>query len=62
MALKTFSVWAALNLRCSIDIKAKDLEDALQQARKLKEPDFVEILGEWNSGEINIEGIFKESK
>jgi hypothetical protein len=58
---KTFNVMAKLNLECGIDIKAESLEEAVEKARDLTESDFVEILGNYNDGSIEIFGLFENS-
>lgn len=56
---KSFSIWAKLHLDVSVDIPAVSLEEAVQKSKELKEQDFVEILGEFNDGELEIVGIHK---
>lgn len=57
--LKTFHVMAKLILDCGVDVKAESLEEALDKARLMKEKDFVEVLGEYTSGDMNIFGIYE---
>lgn len=59
--LKTFNVMAKLKLECGIDIKAASLEDAVEQARKLKATDFVEVIGDFNDSSIEVFGVFENS-
>jgi len=57
--MKTFQVSAKLNLFVTNEVKAETLEEALEQARKLKEQDFVTINGEFLDGSMEITGIYE---
>ena len=56
-ALKTYSVTGRLDLIVSIDVRAENLTAALLDSGKLKEQDFVKILGEWADGKLKILGV-----
>jgi hypothetical protein len=58
--LGIYQVYAKLNLEVSVKIKAENLEDALQQSRKMNEEDFVKILGEYLDGKMKIIGTMAE--
>jgi hypothetical protein len=58
--LKSFSIWAKLNLDVLINIKAESLEDAVEKSKELKELDFVDIKGEFNDGNIKITGAHED--
>ncbi len=58
--IKSFYVMAKLQIDCNITIKAASLEDAVEQSKKLKEKDFVTVLGEFNDGNLAIYGAFEE--
>lgn len=60
--LNTFYINARLGLDLTIEIKAADLDAAVEVSKTLKEEDFVTILGDWNEGNIKITGIFEEYK
>jgi hypothetical protein len=55
--MSTYNVYARLNLEVSVEIQAQSLEEALEQARKLKEVDFVDIPGEFLDGNMQITGV-----
>lgn len=55
--LKTYQVTARLALMVSTEISAESLEDAAIQAKTMKEADFVEVLGEFQDGNIFIQGV-----
>lgn len=55
--LKNFTVWADVKINCGTDIKAESLEDAIAQARTLKEEDFVEVFENFNDGSVTVTGI-----
>lgn len=57
--LKTFNVMAKLNLECVIGINAESIEDALVKAKRLTEEDFVDVLGDLNSGSLIVFGVFE---
>ena len=60
MKNKTFLIYGRLNLGVSIEITATDFEHAIQESKDVKPTDFVKILGEYNDGEVEIEGIYKK--
>ena len=55
---KTYVVQADLKLTVGIEVKAKTLEEALVEARTLKETDFVDILGDYIDGSMEVTGIY----
>lgn len=55
--LKTYQVTARLALMVAIEIQAESLEDAAVRTKELKEGDFVEVLGEFQDGNIFIQGV-----
>ena len=57
--MKTFQVSAKLNLFVTNEVKAETLEEALEQARKMKEQDFITINGEFLDGSMEITGIYE---
>lgn len=59
---KTYYITAKLLLEVGINISADSLEDAVQQSKTLKELDFVKILGDYNDGNMKINGVFEEYK
>lgn len=56
---KTFNVTARLGLEVNIEISASSLEDAVQKSKNLTHTDFVDILGDFNDGEMKINGVFE---
>ena len=57
--LKDFTIQSEMRLQVDLKIKAKSLEDALEQSRKLKETDFVKIPnGNFIDGELVIMGVW----
>lgn len=59
---KTFHVNGRLALEVCIPIIAESLENAIEKSKSLKETDFVDILGDFNDGEMRVTGIFEEYK
>jgi len=57
--MKTFNVSAKLDLFVTAEVKAETLEEALEQARKMKEQDFITINGEFLDGSMEITGIYE---
>ena len=55
--MKKFHVQAEIRIWAEIQIQAKDFEDALAQARELKDKDFVDVKGEYNDGRFELGGI-----
>ena len=55
--LKKFDVTARLLLLVGITIKAESFEDALEQAKTLREQDFVKFKGEFADGSIAIQNV-----
>ena len=55
--LKKFDVTARLLLLVGITIKAESFEDALEQAKTLREQDFVKLKGEFADGSIAIQNV-----
>jgi len=60
--VKSFIVAARLNIECDTEIKAESLEDAIAQARKLSECDFVTIHGDYMDGDMDVTGVFEGQK
>jgi hypothetical protein len=58
--LGVYQVYARLNLEVSVKIKAETLEEALKEARTMKEEDFVNILGEYLDGRMKVIGVNQE--
>jgi hypothetical protein len=56
--LQDFIITANLKLQVDITIKAESLEDAVQKSQTLIVPDFVNIKGEYNDGNIKIVGAY----
>lgn len=59
--MKTFTVFARLNIECTLSIKAESLEDVIAQARTLKELDFINLKGDFLDGSMKIEGAMEEN-
>jgi hypothetical protein len=57
--LKSFEIMAKVEVDCSITIDAASLEDALMKAKDLKEDDFVNIIGDWIDGSLDVYGVYK---
>ena len=55
--LKSFFVFAKLNLDLGITIRAESLEEAIAASKSLQEKDFVDIYEEFNSGDMRITGV-----
>jgi len=60
MKHNTYTVYAVVEMNVSIKIGADSLKDALEKSRQLKETDFCKPLGEYNNGELEIQGVFDE--
>ena len=58
--LKTYSIYAIVEMDVMIKIEAENFEDALAKSKQLKETDFVKPLGEYNDGEMDIRGVYDE--
>jgi len=56
--LTSFTVYAKVEIDCGIEIKAESLEDAVAQAHKLTETDFVDIFYKYQDGKLKITGVF----
>lgn len=56
---KTFMVMAKCYRDVSVEIKASSLEDALEEAKELKDSDFVDVLGSYNDGSTEVYGVFE---
>lgn len=59
---KTYNVTAKLLLEVNIQISANSLEDAVNESKTLRETDFVKILGDYNNGDMKVNGVFEEYK
>lgn len=59
MKRKQFVVQAKLNLWTSITVTASSLEEALAEAKKLNESDFVEFQGDFIDGDFRITGAYE---
>lgn len=57
--LKRFMVQANCERTVSLEVLAKDLDEALVKAKELKDDDFVEVLGEYQDGNTHISGIYE---
>ena len=55
---KDYTVQAKLDLVVSINISARSLEEALEKSKQLKVQDFVDILGDYIDGEMEITGMY----
>ncbi len=55
----TYSITGTLNLQIAIETQAASLDDAVNQAKELKEADFVDMQGDYIDGSMEITGIFK---
>jgi len=58
--MKTYYIMAKVTANVHLAIKAKSLEDALEQSEILKDDDFINVKGEWVDGEHEIIGVFIE--
>ena len=54
-----YYITARLALEVNIAITASSLEDAVEKSKSLNVENFVEILGDYNDGEMRITGIFE---
>ena len=55
-----YSVMADITLRgVVVEVAAESLDDALEKAKNLTVADFVEILGDHNDTELEIQGFWK---
>lgn len=57
--MKIFNITAEMRLDVDLQISAEDLDDALEQAKKLKEHDFVKFKGDYIDGEFSIRGVYR---
>lgn len=57
--LKSYMVQANLKLMVGVEVTAKNLEEAMAKAKELKDDDFVEILGEYQDGSMNVTGLYE---
>ena len=57
--LDDFIICADMTVVSNITIKAKSLEDALEQSKSLGVLDFIEFKDEYVDGSIKITGIFE---
>jgi hypothetical protein len=57
--LKTFHVNARINLDTTIEISAKDLDEAVAKGKTLDINDFIEIVGDHNDSSFRVSGIFE---
>ena len=55
--LKKFDVNARLLLLAGVTIAAESFEDALEQAKTLRETDFVKFKGDFVDGSISIQNV-----
>lgn len=55
----TYSITGTLNLQVSVEIQANSITEAVEKAKALKEENFVDILGEYVDGGVEITGIYK---
>jgi len=58
---KEYQVQALVKAIVSVSVNAKNVEEALQKSKELKEEDFVEILGEHLDGDFRITGIYESA-
>lgn len=57
--LREFNVYAWVQVLTDTKIRAASLTEAVEQASKLKETDFVTLSGDYCDGSIVIEGIYE---
>ncbi len=58
--LKSFNVGAYIHVWCATSVKAATLAEATELASKLELTDFVNILGSYNDGRLQIIQVFDE--
>lgn len=56
---QSFTVQAKLELTLSVDVKAKDMDEALAEAKKLVIGDFVTVKSDLYDESIELTGIFR---
>jgi hypothetical protein len=57
--LKTFHVNVRINLDTTIEISAKDLDEAVAKSKALDINDFIDITGDHNDSSFRVSGIFE---
>lgn len=56
---QSFTVQAKLELTLSVDVRAKDMDEALAEAKKLGIGDFVTVKSDLYDESIELTGIFR---
>ena len=56
---KSYLVQAVLHLMVATEVRAKDLDEALEIAKTMKESDFVDIHGDYVDGNMSVTGVYE---
>jgi len=57
--LKDFNIMAKVTIDTTLTIRAKDLDDAVEIGKSLREVDFVDIKGDFIDGDLKVYGAYE---